>query len=78
MRSRSEDELSRSAVAQVSQQNHVVCSSVEQVGQHIAWCSGAESAKDALVSAESFDLHATFAGHLVQNGAQAGIIGANR
>ena len=78
MGSRREDELSRSAVAQISQQDQVVGSSVEQVGKHIAGRSRAEGAKDPLITAQSFDLHATFARHLVQNGGQAGVIRANR
>ena len=78
MRSRREDQLSRSAVAQISQQDQVVGSSVEQVGQHIAGRSRAEAAKDPLITAQSFDLHATLARYLVQNGGQAGVIRVNR
>ena len=70
--------MARSAVAQISQQDQVVASSVEQVGKHIAGRSRAESTEDALIPAQSFDLHATLARHLVQNGGQAGVLRANR
>ncbi len=75
---RGEDEFSRSSVAQVSQQDEIVGSSVEQVGKHIAGRSRSEGAKDPLIAAQSFNLHATLAGHLVQDVAQAGVIRANR
>lgn len=78
MRSRGEDELSRSAVTQVTEKDQVICGSVEQVGKHIARRSRTEGAKDPFVTAQSLDLHPAFTGDLVENEAQAGIIGANR
>ena len=78
VRSGREDEFPWRAIAQVSKQDQIVCSSVEQVGEYIAWCTGAEAAKNSLVAAQPFHLHAALGGKIAQNSRQAGIIGMNR
>ncbi len=73
-----ENQFSRRAVAQVAKQNLVVGSSNQQIGEHIAWSPRSEVAEHPLVTAQSLDFHTAVAGHLTQNGGEAGIIRANR
>jgi hypothetical protein len=74
----SKNQFSRRAVAQVSEQNLIVCSSNQQIGEHITWCSRPKAAKDPLVTAQAFDFHTAVAGNLLQNRGQAGIVGVYR
>jgi hypothetical protein len=70
----SENKFSRRAVAQVPEQDQIVGSSVEQVGEYIARSARAEATKDALVAAQPFHLHAAPDRNLAQNGGQAGVV----
>ena len=78
VRGRSENKLSWRSVVQVSDESHVVCGSVQQIGNHIPWCAGAERAKNPLIAAQPFHLHPAAGGDLAQNAGQAGILGVDR
>jgi hypothetical protein len=78
VRGRSENKLSWRAVVQISDEGHVVCGSIQQIGNHIPWGAGSESAKNPLIAAQPFHLHPAAGGDLVQNAGQAGIFGVDR
>ncbi len=77
VRRRSENKFSRRAVVQVSDQDQVIGSPVEQVGDYISRWARAEAAKHPLVAAQPLNLHAAPGRDLAQNGGQAGVVGAN-
>jgi hypothetical protein len=78
VRGRTENKLSWRAVVQISDESHVVCGSIQQIGNHIPWGAGSESAKNPLIAAQPFHLHPAGGGDLAQNAGEAGIFGVDR
>jgi len=72
-----EHDPARSSLALVSDHHYVIAGAEQKLAKHIARRAGAESAKNALVGVESFQLCAGEGGYVHQNLFQAGVGGVD-
>jgi len=72
-----QQDLSRSAFAQVTNHQHVVAGSIQKLGQDVARLAGAKDAEDALIGPQALELDTGRSRDIRQNLLQAGVGGFN-